>query len=72
MRWGGQYGTLRRLDVGILSASRYFAIVRRARMSPSCCKMFTTRESLSGLPESSASMILRMRCLIVTEGTLSP
>ena len=47
-------------------------MVRRASTSPSRCRMLTIFESLSGLRGSSASMILRMRCLIVTDETLSP
>ena len=43
-----QYNTLRWLDVGIFSSSRYFAIVRRARTSPSFCSIVMIFESLSG------------------------
>src|SRR4051812_48479016 len=67
-----QYSTLRWFEVGIFSSSRYFAIVRRASTSPSRCRMLTIFESLSGFLGSSFSMILRMRCLIVTDETLSP
>ena len=41
-------------------------------MSPSFCRMLTIFESLSGLRGSSFSMIFRIRCLIVTDETLSP
>src|SRR5678815_353285 len=64
-----QYKTLRWFEVGIFSSSRYLAIVRRASSSPSRCRMLTIFESLSGLRGSSFSMIFRMRCLMVTEGT---
>ena len=47
-------------------------MVRRASMRPSFWRMLTIFESLSGLRGSSFSMILRMRCLIVTDETLSP
>src|SRR5688572_22374883 len=67
-----QYSTLRWLEVEIFSSSRYFAMVRRARTRPSRCRMLTIFESLSGLRGSSFSMIFRMRCLIVTDETLSP
>ncbi len=51
---------------------RHLAIVRRASNRPSRCRILTIFESDSGFFGSSASMILRMRCLIVTDETLSP
>jgi hypothetical protein len=59
------------LDVGIFSSSRYLAIVRRASIRPSFCRMLTIFESLRGLRGSSFSMIFRMRCLIVTDDAVA-
>ena len=47
------------------------AMVRLASSSPSRWRIETIFESLGGLRGSSASMIFRMRCLIVTDETLS-